>query len=52
MIANDLISVEAQTVLMNCAQWLSYGFLLWTVQGTCGVQDCLLGVVEELRDVL
>lgn len=31
---------------------LSYGFLLWTVERTRGVQDGLLGVVEELRDVL
>lgn len=31
---------------------LSYGFLLRTVQGPRGVQHRLLGVVEELRDVL
>lgn len=40
------------TASIHKARRLSYGFLLWTVQRTCGVQDCLLGVVEELRDVL
>lgn len=36
----------------RAAPQLSYGFLLGTVQRTSGVQDRLLGVVEELRDVL
>lgn len=31
---------------------LSYSFLLWTVERTCGVQNCLLGIVEQLGDVL
>lgn len=29
-----------------------YIFFLWTVEGTSGVENCLLSIVEKLGDVL
>lgn len=46
-------AAETQTACRLHTVYLSsYVFLLWTVQGTCGVQNCLLGVVKQLWNVL
>lgn len=54
---HSLVSIHQDfQILASTAEFtvclISYSFLLWAVQRTCGVQNCLLGIVEQLGDVL